>query len=93
MADAPTSPTSADSQAGGFNLASLFRRALSGDILMGVGVLLLLVMLLLPMPRALLDLALAISISFSVLILMTALFVEGLSSTTSTWSAIAILQR
>jgi flagellar biosynthesis protein FlhA len=76
LADAPTSPTSADSQAGGFNLASLFRRALSGDILMGVGVLLLLVMLLLPMPRALLDLALAISISFSVLILMTALFIR-----------------
>ena len=77
MADAPApSPAGGGTGAGGFSLAGLARRAMSGDIAMGVGVLLLLVMLLLPMPRALLDVALAISICFSVLILMTALFIR-----------------
>ncbi|MEQ8434318.1 MAG: FHIPEP family type III secretion protein [Oceanicaulis sp.] len=71
MADAPASSGS------GFSLIGIGRRALRGDVAMGVGVLALLVMLLLPMPKFLLDGALAISICFSVLILMTALFIKS----------------
>ncbi|MEQ8404024.1 MAG: flagellar biosynthesis protein FlhA [Oceanicaulis sp.] len=71
MADTPASSSS------GFSLAGIGRRALRGDVAMGVGVLALLVMLLLPMPKFLLDGALAISICFSVLILMTALFIKS----------------
>jgi flagellar biosynthesis protein FlhA len=70
MADAPTS------SGFGFSVIGIGRRALRGDVAMGVGVLALLVMLLLPMPKFLLDGALAISICFSVLILMTALFIK-----------------
>ena len=72
MADTPASSSSS-----GLNLAGIGRRALRGDVAMGVGVLALLVMLLLPMPKALLDVALAVSICFSVLILMTALFIKS----------------
>ena len=49
MADAPASSSS------GFSLIGIGRRALRGDVAMGVGVLALLVMLLLPMPKFLLD--------------------------------------
>jgi flagellar biosynthesis protein FlhA len=59
-----------------FDLNTLLRGVMTGQVLMGIGVVGLVVLLVVPLPAVLLDFFLALSFTSSILILMTALFIR-----------------